>query len=68
MASDGTCQIVHRTVADLNIVSIEKLAVFIKSWKVLVNESYNFSADVCFHVDTKWGIEPYDFSVTISTC
>ena len=39
MVSDDTCLIWHATVADLDIVSIEQLAIFMMSRKVPVNET-----------------------------
>ena len=39
MVSDGTCHIWHATVADLDIVSIEQLAVVMMSREVLVNQT-----------------------------
>ena len=61
MVSDDTCHIWHATVANLDIVSIEKLAVFMMSRELLVNETYQYSTDVGFHIDTIWWIEPYNF-------
>ena len=59
---DDSCHIWHPTVADIDIASI---AVFMMSWEVLINETWKYSTDVGFHIDTIWWIEPYIFSITI---